>query len=263
MFDFLGDLVKGGFDLYNSSKTRELQQQQINQNMDLAKHGLGYRVEDAVAHGLSPLIGAGVNPASGSSVSVGNDAMSDAGQSFGRAIKALGSAEDREKEDRKTVALAHERQHLENDTLRADLVSKVRREAQQLGPPFPLNWSSMVSGERSPKRSASGFALDDDKMKQKEESAPTVRSLPVWGLPLKTYPGRASAQDIENEYGDEGPVPMVAGTGNFIQDSLYTMGQSGPWQAFERGLRKNWWKELRGGDRSRWSRGQRNMRGGE
>lgn len=265
MFDFLGGLISGGINYLTGSQNRDTQmqiaQQNIAQQRDFAQHGLGYRVEDAVAHGLSPLVGAGVQPATFNPVSVNSTDFGSMGQDIGRAVKALGDMQQRKELDLEQAKNAAARGHLENDILKTELVSRVRREEAASAPAMPPGWLSMVSGDRSPKRSASGFALEDDRMKQKEESAPTVRSLPIWGSPWKTYPHRASAQDIENEYGDEGPIPWLLNTGNFVQDALWNMGQSSPWQKFEAALRHNYWDNIRGGDRSRWSRAQRTLVG--
>lgn len=245
MWDFLGSLVSGGLNFLGGQQNRDTQLQIANQNFaaqaDLARHGLGYRVEDAVAHGLSPLVGAGVTPASASPVSVGDvgGGFAAMGADIGRAVKALGTLNDRKDQDEeKARRLELEKGALQNDLLRTEIASKLSREntASQIGPPAPMpsgglprGYLSFISGDRSPSRSASGYALEDDKMKQKDESAPGVRRLPLWGvLPLKTHPGRASAQDLENEYGDfAGDVLAVP---NVISDIAHTMGQWSGWK---------------------------------
>lgn len=242
MFEMLGSLVSGGLNFLGGERNRDTQmaiaQQNIAAQREFAQSGLGWRVEDAVRHGLSPLVGAGVQPGSFSPVSVGDvgGGMSAMGQDIGRAIKAMENLDERKQRDSETATkLQLEKGALENDLLRTEIASKIAREnsPSQVGPPaqvpsgvVPRGYVSFVSGERSPVRSASGYALDPDKMKSKEESAPGVQRLPLWGaIPLKTYPGRASAQDLQNEYGDWAGDALAIP--NVISDSLYTMGQSG------------------------------------
>lgn len=249
MWELLGSLVSGGVSYLNASNQQSFNQQQLQQqyalaqqNMaqqrEFAQQGLGWRVEDAVRHGLSPLVGAGVQPGSFQPVSANTVSPADfgpAGQDLGRAIKAMQNFDEREVADaREAKRIALEKGRLENDVLRAELASKIAREnsPSQIGPPaavpsgsLPRGYINFIEGSRSPSRSASGVALDDDKMKQKEESAPGVRKVPWLGsIDIKTDPRRASAQDLQNEYGDIMGDIMAAP--NVITDSLHTMGQS-------------------------------------
>lgn len=77
--DFIGGAWDSIDDLWGGSK-QERQMDQANQDQlslssqnlqfqkELAKNGVRWRVEDAVAAGLHPLVGAGINPASASPV---------------------------------------------------------------------------------------------------------------------------------------------------------------------------------------------------
>lgn len=260
MFEMLGALGSGVLSLIGGNQNRDAQMQIAQQNIasqrEFAQHGLGWRVEDAVAHGLSPLVGAGVNPGSFSPVSVGDmsGGLGAMSQDVGRAIKSMENFDERKKRDAETATkLQLEKGSLENELLRTEIASKVARENNpgQIGPPaqvpsgmVPRGYMSFVSGERSPVRSASGFALDPDKMKVKEESAPGVQRMPLWGaIPLKTHPGRASAQDLENEYGDfAGDVLAIP---NVAVDALHTMGQSGWWKNYSNFMNNDLPKYLR------------------
>lgn len=67
-----------------SLRNEELQREQFNFNKDLAKHGIKMRADDAIAAGFHPLVGAGVNPAGGSSGGFGTPAFVGAHQSSSR-----------------------------------------------------------------------------------------------------------------------------------------------------------------------------------
>lgn len=244
MFEMLGALGSAAIGGLSGMFNRQDQMQIANQNIaaqrDFAQHGLGWRIDDAVAHGLSPLVGAGVTPSNFSPVSVNSSDFGSMGQDVGRAIKAMQNKDERDAHDEEHARqITLQRGELENDLL----ASKLARENSpaQVGPgaAVPRGWSSMVSGDRSPARSSSGFALEDDRMKSKEESAPGVKRMPLWGVvPLKTHPGRASGQDLENEYGDF--AGDVLSAPNVLTDALYTAGQSAPWKKWERFVRRRY-----------------------
>lgn len=93
----IGDLIGMGGSYLGQAQARS----QFNQNLDfqaaLAKHGLRWRVEDAKAAGLHPLVGAGVSPQSSSPVYAGGGEhfLSRFGQDISRAIAAKKTPEER------------------------------------------------------------------------------------------------------------------------------------------------------------------------
>lgn len=94
--------------------------------MDAAKHGLGWRVQDAVAHGLSPLVGAGASTTSISPTMVdsGNPlaGMENMGQNIGRAVGAM-QPKSVNAATEEVNKLAIERAQLQNELLRSQITN--------------------------------------------------------------------------------------------------------------------------------------------
>lgn len=88
-----GAFLDLGSQYLNRQEARRQFERQMQQQMDLAKHGLGYRIDDAVSRGLHPLTGAGVSPASsGASPTVSGSMHSGFGQAgSASALNALQS----------------------------------------------------------------------------------------------------------------------------------------------------------------------------
>lgn len=246
MFDALisaGANLLGGWLNRNAQEKFNEQQlafgrEQLDFQKQAAMHGVSWKVADSVAAGLHPLAGLGAQTFSPSPVSVGGEApkydFSSLGQDLSRAAKAVQEDAVREKVDEAQArSIALEKGRLENDILRSDLASRLNRSSQsggQLGPPLPSG-STVPIPRPGPSRSASGFAIGDDEMKAKDESAPGVRRLPLWGvLPINSYPGRATGQDLENEYGEYGGGLMAIP--NIATDLVYTYGPSGGFKMF-------------------------------
>lgn len=261
----LGSLISAGIgllgNLFNKSSQENYNNQQMQiaqQNMamqrEFAQSGVQWKVQDAIKAGIHPLAALGAQTSSFSPVSVGGEApkmdFGNMGQDVSRALKAAMSQPDREEVDAaQGRKLALEKGRLENDILRAELNSKLIRQSRavgQIGPPMPANsdlpmGSIMAHLSRSPERQ-SGFAVADDEMKAKEASGPGVKRLPLWGLmDLKPYPNRASAQDLENEWGEFGG--SVAGLGNIPVDVWNTYGPS--WDKVRSYLPSISWKPRR------------------
>lgn len=103
-----------------------------------AKHGIEWRVADAIEAGVHPLYALGANipaynpsPIPAFSSDVGSDHISAAGQNVSRAIVAAMSGEARHK--RRMNQINAERGELENELLK----SEIAKEKAQVGPPLP------------------------------------------------------------------------------------------------------------------------------
>lgn len=114
-WDFLGDIVTGIGEWFggktSESKNREWQQK-------FAKHGIGWKVHDAVTAGLHPLTAVGAQTVPFQPVnSFGEEkAMSSMGQGINRAIHAYSTKEDR--------AMATEAKKLELERMKLDNMAK-------------------------------------------------------------------------------------------------------------------------------------------
>lgn len=227
----LGELLSAGASLINGFANRssqedynkqqlQLAQQNMAMQKEFAQMGIRWKVEDAKAAGLHPLAALGAQTSSFSPVSVGGEApkmdLGSLGQDLSRAFKATMSKEERDESEARKISL--EKGKLENELLRSQL-NRTAPTSGQIGPPIPLP-------RPGPRRTAEGFAVADDDIKSKEESTPGVNRLPLWGvLPIKTYPGRATGQDLENEYGEYGGGALALP--NIATDLIYTYGPEG------------------------------------
>lgn len=150
--------ISGGLDYYNAKKNREAAQDANEANINLAReqmaaqkeyaqHGVRWRVDDAVAAGLHPLVGAGVQPSSYSPVSAHvmpeyddrAGALSRMGQNISRAVMATAS-----QDERMASRLRLENMELQNDLLRAQ-ISSINNPNN---PPMPVGGSAnFVDGQ--------------------------------------------------------------------------------------------------------------------
>lgn len=120
---------------------------------ELARHGIKMRVDDAVASGLHPLVGAGVNPASGG---FGGTAFTgvpsperrqmsglDFGQNISRAISAT-----RSPEEKALMAVELRRQMAEAD-LAGTNAQIARRQLMEMSktPPLPAKYRSFMNSD--------------------------------------------------------------------------------------------------------------------
>lgn len=234
----LDALISAGANLINGFMNRssqadfnaqqmQLAQQNLAFQREAATHGIQWKVADATAAGLHPLAAMGANTFSPSPVTAGGEApkfdFGSLGQDLARAAKANQEEETRAKVDAEAARkIELEKGTLQNDILKTELVSRINRTSPgsgQIGPRIPIP-------REGPRRSATGFAVADDDMKSKEESTPSVNRMPLWGLfNIKTHPGRATGQDLENEYGEYGGGILAAP--NIIPDLIHTYGPEG------------------------------------
>lgn len=145
-----------------------------------------------------------------------------AGQDIGRAINSTRSSQARMDAFTKTSQeLTLQKMGLENELL----ASQVRKSNQVgISPPMPVagKQPQLVDGQSATNLSTvGGFPVKDDDITSKAETYPQHRQIRILGVPVKTNPHSADAQDIEDRYGDL--VEEVAGVGNIGADALYTI----------------------------------------
>ncbi|AXH75372.1 MAG: DNA pilot protein [Microviridae sp.] len=234
MFPFLGSLISGGLGLlggmFGSDATKDAnaaaaasaaaankQQMKIaRMNIALQKQfartGIQWKVKDARRAGISPLYALGANTISYSPVSAGYSTVSPAadtsmanalasvGQDVGRAVTTVMTQSERQYQD--TVrALDLQRMGLSNELLK----SQIARERTLSMPTMPNPvappdqsslWNAPIVGGRSS----------------------PITPLQFGGLRWETDPNTSNAQDVENRYGDEGPIAWAAGVPAMLSD---------------------------------------------
>lgn len=244
-----GNLISGLFNKSNNEENARVQQMINAQNLawskeqfaqnyqnqkEFAQHGIQWKADDARAAGLHPLVGMGANTMSFSPASVGGEGQAwkseasfqNMGQDLSRAAKAMASANEREEVDNEQARkLSLEKAGLENDILRADLVSKVARtgpRAAQLGPPMPVS-DRIPLPRPGPRRTVSqGAAVSEDEIKQKEEDYPATRISRPFGYPLYSNPYFGDAQSHEDRYGENELASMLKWGVNMAADHIYS-----------------------------------------
>lgn len=162
---------------------------------DLAQNGIKMRVDDAVRAGLHPLVGAGINPASGGFGGAAFQAPSQpspkqfSNPSFGQNIsRALAATATSEEKQIRAIELARAQTQLEGDQIQNEIA---RRQLKQLGatPPMPplhirvrrddgsemiINNPDLAAGIMSDPLGAWGTSI--------KNTAEDVRSSPKWGI---------------------------------------------------------------------------------
>lgn len=143
--DFFGGLLGGLGSLiggYMQDQTQEqIAQENIQNQINFAQHGIQWKVADAKAAGINPLAALGASTNSFSNVVGGQGmgkAVADAGQNLGRAAQAVMSPDDRAYvEQSRALDLQHKQ--LENDFLGMHIAASNARTASQPGdgPPTP------------------------------------------------------------------------------------------------------------------------------
>lgn len=236
----LADLVSAGVNAWQGSENRasseRIAREQMAAQKEFAQMGIRWKVADAQAAGIHPLAALGASTTSYSPVSVGDrggEQFSQMGQDLGRAAKAAMSLFERKNEDEeKGRKLELENRELQNDVLRADLASRLRRESRaggQLGPNMPApagvmpsSWLRMVSGGPLPRTISEGEAVKDDDIKQKAEDFPATKIVRPFGYPLEANPWFNDGQQFEDRYGDSEIGSTVKFGVNTLADHLYT-----------------------------------------
>lgn len=274
MLDSILSFIGKGIDSYTSTQNAErnnaTQLQIANQNIanqrEFAQQGIRWKVADAEAAGLHPLAALGAQVSSYSPVSVGDLAMprtsfGEMGQDIGRAITA-GQTES-ERSGTMATAISRvaqtfqlEKMNLENEVLKTDIALK----RSQLPPPFP---GDIPLPRPGPPRTTEGHAVGGKDIEQTAQAHPETASYNLAGMNLKTNPWFSDAETLENRAG-EGWGDFF-GSLNVPADMVYTLGHSEAWKRWaeliSRRYGPNLLEQARGGDRSRYSRAARNMRG--
>lgn len=197
---------KSAQEAYNQQQM-QIAQQNIAAQKEFAQQGISWKVQDAKNAGLHPLAALGASTSSFSPVSVGGSApqsnidFGSFGQDLGRAAKAMMGEEAREAADaRRARQLQLEKGSLENDLLRTEIVSKLRREASQVGPAMPV--SGVPLPRPGPARMPSGEAVREEDLKQTIEDVPSPESGRPYGFQMPYNRMFGSAQSFEDRYGD-------------------------------------------------------------
>lgn len=228
MLEFLGPLIAAGANLLGGAMSNsatsdanklaaaqaaaanKTQMRMARLNIGLqkqfAKTGIQWKVADARRAGIHPLYALGASTASYSPVSVGTstyspipetgfaNALASAGQDISRGVTAVLTQSERQYQD--TVrALDLERMSLSNELIK----SQIARERQVTMPGVPESMGlfapSIPWGRPSP-----------------------TQPLQFGGLRWETSPDTSNAQDVENRYGDEGPIAWAAGIPALLDD---------------------------------------------
>lgn len=240
VFEALGSLFSGALGAYESNENRKMQEQfnrdqlafgreNMAQQKEFAQHGLSWKIDDAAARGIHPLVALGSQAQSFSPVSVGGSApqsssLSGMGQSIERAIKAGIAGEDREKVDEeKARKLQLENAGLQNDILRAKLASDKAissRISGQIGPPMPVGRIPLP--RPGPPRTVDGDPVGDESIKQKPSPHPAIKISRPFGYPLQANPYFEDGQDTENRYGESEVMSTAKAAVNVLADHFYT-----------------------------------------
>lgn len=139
--DIIGDIIGGIASVVGSSintkSASDIADKNIAMQEDFAKHGLSWKVDDAIAAGINPLAALGAQLNSFSNI-VGAEnpgaGVSALGQNISRAMHAMQDPEEKAAAEAKT-ALDLERMGLQNDVLKQQLASNLRVARQPGSPP--------------------------------------------------------------------------------------------------------------------------------
>lgn len=245
----LGDLLSAGVNFFTGNANRQEQQrhnqaqealaaQNIALQREFAQSGISWKVADAQRAGIHPLAALGAQTTSFSPVSVGGGAATSdygsMGQDLGRALKAAMSDQDREEQTRREASkLALEKAGLENDILKTELASKVKRMETNAGSvAMPANTSVLARvplprpfpGDRTV---STGEAVGDEALKQKGEDYPGTKIVRPFGYPLYSNPWFNDGQQFEDRYGESEIGSMIKFGVNTLADHLYTIRKKG------------------------------------
>lgn len=216
MLDWLAagaGVIGKAMDMFSASKNRDMamKQAQANQQLqlDFAKSGVQWRVEDAKAAGIHPLAALGMQGPSFSPVALGDAAtpstnFAGMGQDISRAITATRSQAAREQAFTNTARdLELTGKRLDNAFKATELASAVKRNTRdQVGPALPTEGPFVVP-----------------EAKKSEEQQPLM-----WmGNRVKTARDTSPAKAVEDNLGDDifspgflwnAPAMIAANAGN-------------------------------------------------
>lgn len=217
-------------------KQNKMAQKNIRLQKDFAQQGIRWKVEDAIRAGIHPLYALGAQTNSFAPVSVGSasyspqvdsslpNALANIGQDVSRAITATRTQGERDIAYENTVkALTLKKMDLENQLLGSQVAKNM-----QVGPSMPGD----ILGPLAEKPGA---------------ARPRIKLGGDW---WETNPWVSSAQDLEDRYGEEGPlaryaIPSITVGGDVVHNSLRAAqwlwrnglqrfsGPPGPWWLYQ------------------------------
>lgn len=142
----IGGNIIGGFmaqDAQRSANKANARQAEADRMMqrEFAQHGVRWKVADARAAGISPLVALGMNPISASPSAIGAapetgmaDAVANMGQDVSRSIQATRTAEERQLAN---LQLANAKADLDGKTIDNQIRASTLQKMNQTGPAFP------------------------------------------------------------------------------------------------------------------------------
>lgn len=198
--------------------------QNILLQKQFAQEGIQWKVADAKRAGIHPLYALGASTASYSPVSVGSSSYSpipetglaqglaSAGQDISRAVTSVLSPSERQYQDA-VRALDLQRMGLSNELLK----SQIARERQVTMPGVPAD----------PLAPAFDYRLENE-WTIPHKGASALPRLGFWGMNWRSSNRTSGAKDVQDHYGDEGPVAYFAGVPKLLDD-LYLNSLLGRW----------------------------------
>lgn len=196
----LGEIIGGVSSLLGGFLSSQAAQDNMQANIDwqrrFAKNAIQWKVQDATKAGVHPLYALGANTTAFSPVTAGGDtsmgsAISRAGQDIGRAVAA--GQNESSRTQNVLAGLQVERAGLENELIR----SQINRLRQSQNPSVPaVNQQYAIPGQGP-------TALPPIPEDTKQKNRPLLQ---LGGEKITTDPGTSNMNELENRYGDEGPV---------------------------------------------------------
>lgn len=212
--NLIGGLM--GQNAADENRASQERQAELNRAMQIqfAKEGIRWKVEDAKAAGVHPLYALGAQGASYAPVSIGSSsgspmgsALASMGQDIGRAVNATQTAPER----MSGYAEQASRLQLDNMSLQNMLLASRVKLLNQSGgnPPLPS------IGDLPP-------VPEDSKQKERPP-------LQMEGERWLTSPGTSNMEAWEDRYGDDGPVTWITQAGVALSDLKRNYGQPQTW----------------------------------
>ncbi len=193
-----GSIYEG---IQNRNFSRDMFNNNVNFQKEMAQNALGWRVEDAKRAGLHPLAALGANVASGAPISVGtpSSGMAMASQHISRAMEATMSKRARMENRLNEAALV-------NSNLKNELLASQVQAAKNPSPAYPSQYDQNVLGGQGD--STAGPMVIDVPLQRTKGSSFTrgreVGSVEDYGL-AKTAQGFAivPSKDVKERVEDQ------------------------------------------------------------
>lgn len=197
---FFSDIIGGVGKIFDVVGGHRQAKENQKDQYRFARESVRWRVADAKAAGVHPAVALGMNANSFSPVSVGSSgSFGDMGQSFGRAVDAVSSHDDRANL-RKFEALKLENMALQNDMIRSQIANLTQR-ASNPAPQKPGS-SYLIDGQGAVPSlgvQSSKFGPPEIVFSQQwPTSKQNVQLGPIW----QANPYVSNAKDVEDRYGE-------------------------------------------------------------